>query len=276
MAKPSLPVRPGLILGILGELRTAAKKNEPLVVSGAYELASVLRRELTRGGVSSAVRDQGPLEGAAGVVHVVAGALDEDDDRVLKEAARQRIPIAVVVAGPDGGGHIPYVLDENVIRVGRGAGFPVETIARRLAKMLGESGTPLAANLPVLRRAVCEELIRKFSRQNAIVGAVVFLPGADLPVLTLNQVRLVLRIADAHGFEVDRERLPEVLGVIASGLGFRALARRTIGYVPLLGWAVKGTVAYTGTRAIGEAALRYFERRAPVTRVSGDRALFPR
>ena len=276
MAKPSLPVRPGLILGILGELRTAAKKNEPLVVSGAPELASVLRRELTRGGVSSAVRDQGPLEGAAGVIHVVAGALDEDDERVLKEAARLRIPIAVVVAGPDGGGHIQYVLDQNVVRVGRATGFPIETIAQRLAKMLGESGTPLAANLPVLRRAVCEELIRRFSRQNAIVGAVVFLPGADLPVLTLNQVRLVLRIADAHGFEVDRERLPEVLGVIASGLGFRALARRTVGYVPLLGWAVKGTVAYTGTRAIGEAALRYFERRAPVTRVSGDRALFPR
>ena len=276
MPKPSLPVRPGLILGILGELRTAAKKDEPLVVSGTPELASVLRRELTRGGVSSAVRDQGPLEGAAGVVHVVAGPLDEDDQRVLKEAARLRIPIAVVVAGPDGGGHVPYVLDQNVVRVGRGAGFPIETIAQRLAKMLGESGTPLAAHLPVLRRAVCEELIRRFSRQNAIVGAVVFLPGADLPVLTLNQVRLVLRIADAHGFEVDRERLPEVLGVIASGLGFRALARRTVGYVPLIGWAVKGTVAYTGTRAIGQAALRYFERRAPVTRVSGDRALFPR
>jgi uncharacterized protein (DUF697 family) len=49
----------------------------------------------------------------------------------------------------------------------------------------------------VLRRAICEELIRKFSRQNAIVGVAVFVPGADLPVLTLNQVRLVLRIADA-------------------------------------------------------------------------------
>ncbi len=35
------------------------------------------------------------------------------------------------------------------------------------------------------------------------------MPGNDLPVLTLNQVRLVLRIADAHGFEIDKERLPE-------------------------------------------------------------------
>jgi uncharacterized protein (DUF697 family) len=275
--KTSLPVRPGLVLGILAELRTAAKKSEPLVVSGAPELAGALRRELTRGGVAGAAREQGPLEGAAGIVHVLAGPPGADDQKLLKEAARLRIPVAVVVAGPDRvDHHIPYVLDENIIRVGRGVGFPIETIARRLAKMLGEAGTPLAARLPVLRRAVCEELIRKFSRQNAIIGVVVFLPGADLPVLTLNQVRLVLRIADAHGFEVDRERLPEVLGVIASGLGFRALARRTIGVVPIVGWAIKGAVAYTGTRAIGEAALRYFERRAPVTKVAGERSLFPR
>ncbi len=102
------------------------------------------------------------------------------------------------------------------------------------------------------------------------------MPGADLPVLTLNQVRLVLRIADAYGFEIDRERLPEVLGVVGSGLGFRAVARRAIGYVPLVGWAVKGAVAYAGTRALGEAAMRYFERRAPVTRIAGARTLFPR
>ena len=71
------------------------------------------------------------------------------------------------------------------------------------------------------------------------------------------------------------KRLPEVLAVIGSAFGFRALARRTIGLVPLVGWAVKGVVGYTGTRAIGEAAVRYFERRAPVTKVAGDRVRFP-
>ena len=98
-----------------------------------------------------------------------------------------------------------------------------------LARDLGEAATPLAARLPVLRGAVCDELIRKFSRQNGVVGVAVFVPGADMPVLTLNQVRLVLRIADAYGFEIDRERMPEVLGVIGSGFGFRALARKAIG-----------------------------------------------
>ena len=271
-----LPLKPGAVLGILKELRASAHADKPLLVSGARELVAVLARELTRGGVASAVQEQGPVEDAAALVHVLAGPPDKDDEQVLKEAARAHVPIVVVAAGPGDPGHISYVLDQNVVRVGAATALPVDEIATRLARALGEAGTPLAARLPVLRRSVCEELIRTFSRQNGLVGIAVFVPGADLPVLTLNQIRLVLRIADAYGFEIDKERLPEVLGVIGSGLGFRALARRAVEFVPVVGWALKGVVAYAGTRALGEAAMRYFERRAPVTRVAGARALFPR
>ncbi len=277
MRKPAspLPVKPGAVLAILKELRASAARDQPLNVSGARGLVPALARELTRGGVASAVWEHGPIEGASALVHVLAGAPGPDDEQVLKRAARARLPIVVVATGP-AGDHVPYVLEENVIRVGGGTGFPVDEIARRLARVLGEAATPLAARLPVLRRAVCDELIRTISRQNGLVGVAVFVPGADLPVLTLNQVRLVLRIADAYGFEIDRERLPEVLGVIGSGLGFRAIARRAIEVVPVVGWAVKGAVAYTATRTLGEAAVRYFERRAPVTRIAGARTLFPR
>lgn len=237
-------------------------------------MAVVLRRELTRGGVAEAVREQGPLEGAAVLVYVLAGEADDEARNVLRAAERARLPAVCVLAGPRGAEapDPPFVLSENVVRVPSGTGFPVEEIGRALARAMGERATPLAARLPVLRRPVCEELIRRYSRQNGLIGAVLFVPGADMPVLTLNQIRLVLRIADAHGFELDRERLPEVLGVIGSGLGFRAVARSALGVVPLAGWAVKGGIAYTGTRALGEAALRYFERRAPVTRVAGGRA----
>ena len=275
-AVSKLPVKPGAVLGILKELRESAQAEKPLVVSGARELVAVLVRELTRGGVATAVREQGPIEGAAALVHVLAGPLDKDDEQVLKEAARARVPIVVVTTGSGSPGHIAYVLDQNVVRVGAATALPVEEIATRLARALGEAGTPLAARLPVLRRPVCEELIRKLSRQNGLVGVAGFKPGADLPVLTLNQIRLMLRIADAYGFEIDRERLPEVIGVIGSGFGFRALARRGVELVPIVGWVLKGAVAYAGTRALGEAAMRYFERRAPVTRVAGARTLFPR
>jgi uncharacterized protein (DUF697 family) len=263
------------VLGVVQGLRSAARQDRPLVVAGPDALVSLLVEELTRGGVSSAVRDRGPVEDAAALVLVLGGAPSPEDERLLHDATRARVRVVAVVPATAGTvKHVPYVLDENLVRVSGGAGFPLDEIARRLARALGEEATPLAARLPVLREAVCEELIRRFSRQNGFLGVAIFVPGADLPILTANQVRLVLRIADAHGFEIDRERLPEVLTVIASGLGFRALARRAIGYVPFIGWGVKGAVAYTATRALGEAAVRHFGRRAPVTKVPGERLRF--
>ena len=68
----------------------------------------------------------------------------------------------------------------------------------------------------------------------------------------------VLRIAAAYGEEIDAERLPEILGVVGTALGFRALARQAVGVIPIAGWAVKGGIAYAATRAVGEAAAAYF------------------
>jgi uncharacterized protein (DUF697 family) len=156
---------------------------------------------------------------------------------------------------------IPYVLATDVVRVPAGSGFPVDEIARAVAHRLGEEATSLAARLPVLRRPLAEELTGRFARRSALVGVAVFVPGADFPVLTLQQLRLVLRIGAAHGEELDAERLPEVLAVIGGALAFRAASRQLLAVVPVAGWIVKGAVAYTGTRALGEAATRYFEAR---------------
>ena len=277
MVKRKLPLHPGAVYGLVKEIRASREGERPLAVGGARELAAVLRRELTKGGVAEAVRE-GRAEGAAALVYVIAGDVDEDDQRALREASRAGVPIVAVLTGHAASSppNVPYVRAGEVVSVPGGAGFPVERIARALARVLGEKATPLAARLPVLRRPVCEQLIARFARQNGLIGVAVFVPGADMPVLTLNQIRLVLRIADAHGFEIDRERVPELLGVIGGGLGLRSLAREALGAIPLAGWAVKGAIAYTGTRALGEAAIRYFERRAPVTRIAGERARFPR
>jgi uncharacterized protein (DUF697 family) len=157
---------------------------------------------------------------------------------------------------------LPYVLDTDVVRVPPGEGFPVDEIAHALARRLGEAGTALAARLPALRDAVVDELIRSAARRNALIAAAIFIPGVDMPVLTLNQIRLVLRIAIAYGQTVDASRALELLGVIGAGFGFRAVARETLGVVPVLGWGVKAAIAYLGTKAIGETARRYFETRS--------------
>jgi uncharacterized protein (DUF697 family) len=248
-------LHPGAIWSLVKEARTALEDVRPLHVSGV--LATTLEKELGRGGAPGAVRSQGDVAGAAALVRVLAGAATEEDERELRAARRAGAPTIAVQTGT-GRYDVPYVLATDVVACSPGAGFPVEEIARALASRLGESATPLAARLPVLRDAVCDELIERFSRKNGLLGVAIFVPGADFPVLTLNQLRLVLRLASAHGVEVDQSRLPEVLGTVAAGLGFRTVARQLLGAVPVAGWAVKGGIAYAGTRAVGEAARRYF------------------
>jgi len=247
------------IYGLLKELRVAASEQGPLIVTGAPDLAGRLREELGRGGDPSAVRAQG-VEGAAALVHVLAAPATDDDERLLKQAHRARVPIICVLA-PGLETAVPYVLATDVVHARDGPGVPVDDVARALAHRLGEAGTALAARLPALREAVCDRLIASFSRKAGAIGLAVFVPGADLPAITLAQLRLVLRIGAAHGVEIDRERLPEILAVIGSGLAFRAAARQALGFVPGAGWLVKGAIGYVGTRALGEAAVRYFAAR---------------
>ena len=50
---------------------------------------------------------------------------------------------------------------------------------------------------------------------------------------------------------------------------FRRRAREALDFVPVAGWALKGAVAYAGTRAVGEAARRYFkQQRAGASRAA--------
>ncbi len=251
----AVKLSPGAVWGLLKEAKTALEDVRPLHVSGA--LAPALAKELARGGAPGAVRSDGAPSEAAALVRVLAGAPTEDDERELRAARRARVPTIAVQTGT-GVFDVPYVLATDVVVCPPGRGFPVEEIATALAARLGEGGTPLAARLPVLRAPVCEHLIESFSRKNGILGVAIFVPGADLPILTLNQIRLVLRLASAHGVEVDQSRLPEVLATVGAGLGFRAVARQLLGAVPVAGWLVKGAVADGGTRAHGAAAQRDF------------------
>jgi uncharacterized protein (DUF697 family) len=253
-------VSPKAVFAAVRELR-AKPDAGPLVVAGAPALVPLLAKELRAGGEASAVQENGSLEGASVLVYVLAGAPTEDDVATLRRADRDEVPI-VCLARPEVEA-VPYVLATDLVHVEGGAGFPLETIARVLAHKLGDRGSALARRLPLLRQAVCDALVSQASRRNAILAAAIFVPGADMPVLTLNQIRLVLRIAQAYGHDVDRERALEILPVIAGGLGLRTVVRELLDFVPVAGWALKGAVAYAGTRAIGEAAVRYFEAGGP-------------
>lgn len=264
-----LPLHPAAVYGVVKEVKAAAEDLSPLVVAGAPGPAAELVKAIGEGGDPSALRDLSgrevtayDLQGAALLVYVVEGeAPAKADEDVLKLADRNDVEaICILVGAKSRPVDVPYVPATSVVAVQPGTAIPVDRVAELVASLTEENGYGLAARLPVIREAVIETIVRHFSRQNGILGVAIFIPGADFPVLTLNQLRMIFRIAAAHGEEIDRERIPEILAVVGAGLGFRTVAREALGFVPGLGWAVKGGVAYLGTKALGKAATAYFEK----------------
>lgn len=147
----------------------------------------------------------------------------------------------------------------------RGVPAHKAAILRKIAKVAGDDALALAATLPALRPAVVDAIIEHTSRQNAAIGVLIFVPGADMPVMTANQLRMMLKIGVAYGFPPSYDRAVEMVALVATGLGLRTLARRGVRFVPGLGWAFQGVVGYTATQALGRAAVLYFESGAPFT-----------
>ncbi|MEF2656149.1 MAG: DUF697 domain-containing protein [Eggerthellaceae bacterium] len=112
---------------------------------------------------------------------------------------------------------------------------------------------------PFVRRPLAYGAINTTALQNAGVGVLVFIPGADMPLMTANQIKMVLQIAAAYGQPLGPDRAKELIGVLANAFICRGISRQVAGLVPALGWAVKGSMGYLGTQAIGRAAIEYFE-----------------
>jgi uncharacterized protein (DUF697 family) len=262
------PIHPGAVYGVVKEFRAAAEDFRPIVLAGWARPAGELRDALGAGGDPQALRDLSgselsayDVDGAGLLLYVVEGEKTTPaDEETLKLAERKGVGVVCVLvgAGPDPV-DVPFVLATNVVQAPAGAPVPVEEVVEAIAVRSDERAYMWAARLPVLRPAVVDQTIEKFSRQNGILGVAIFIPGADMPVLTLNQIRMVFHIAAAYGEEIDRDRAPEILAVVGAGFGLRALAREALGFVPGVGWAVKGGIAYVGTKALGRAAATYFE-----------------
>jgi uncharacterized protein (DUF697 family) len=265
-----LPIHPAAIYGVVKELRAASEDFRPVVLAGAPGPARELLDAMTADGDAQALRDLSgrelssyDIEGAGLLLYLIEGEqVGAEDENAFRLADRKSVEAICVLRGVPAGTlvNVPFVLATNVVHVETGGPLPLERIFELIAERADERAYMWAARLPALRPAVVEETIEKFSRQNGILGVAIFIPGADLPALTLNQVRMVFRIAAAYGEEIDRDRALEVLAVIGAGLGFRAVARQALTFVPGVGWAIKGAVAYAGTQALGRAAAAFFEK----------------
>lgn len=266
------PLDPTKIWGALKEIAAVSTAEATIVLAGEPHLFVAAQAALSPEGLHARVWDRSPDEirqlalGEGDVLLVLTEPSRED---VWLEALRGvGVPLGAVVAVDDG----PAATD-RVTWYGKGrarvsfspSGVGWNGVWQALIDVAADRAVPLGRRFPVLRGPASRKTIKRTARQNALVGAAFIVPGTDMPVMTLNQIKMVLSIAAIHGEEITSERALELLGVVGSGFGFRAVARQALDFVPGPGWVFKGAMGYTGTRALGEAALRYFESGAPVT-----------
>lgn len=203
-----------------------------------------------------------PLAHLTDVVIAIAGSGNVALRQAVAAVHESRIPIVVVglgdgvrvrdladaLAQPTGDVVVSYDPTEAVNHLGTW-----------LSDTLGSKRLALAHNFAFIRRAVAEDAVKTTAWQNALVGAVTPIAGADMPIMTANQAKMLLQIAAAYGEPLGKERIKELLAVVGGGYLMRAVARQALTLVPVLGWAIKGGVGYTGTLAMGKAAVQYFE-----------------
>lgn len=150
-----------------------------------------------------------------------------------------------------------------------------DELAEGILEMRPDLTVALARRFPLFRTPACNRLIRDTSKVNASIAilsalpgvlpiSAIFLPGAsvaDTILLTKNQIMLVMRLAAAHGRKPSyTTQIKELIGTVGSALGWRTLARELVGLVPGgVGVALKGSIAYSGTFAVGKSALWFYQ-----------------
>ena len=250
------------------------------VVGTGPELARVVRvlstgAEDAQGGVSSALDvlslDDFPRDaGLAGrwemVVLVAAGCPAAEAAPVARAAHDAGLHLVALIEEQDGGvwAQAAGVFDDEIARGVGGDHNGTPSLEKKIVRVARDKAARLAAELPAMRRAYCDHVVLTNATQNAVIGAVVIIPGADMPAMTANQIRMILKISTAYGEDLGLDRALEILSVVGSAFVFRALARQALDFVPGFGWALKGTVGFTATVALGEAAIAYFEAGAPL------------
>ena len=212
---------------------------------------------------------------------VMAAGETADTGRIAATIREADIPVLViaehgnqVVKSAQAAG---YPLPDDAL-ISLPAGQPLdEEIKGVLADQVGtwiiahDHSKRLAFSLayPFVRRPLAKDAIQATAAQNAGIGVLVFIPGADMPAMTLNQIKMVLQIAAAYGEPLDANRLKEIVPVLAAAFLCRGIGRKLAGLIPAVGFVVKGGMGYFGTYAIGEAALTYFEQGGDLAGLAG-------
>lgn len=270
MAK--LPLNLSKALDAWKEVSVKAEKSASVVLAGDARLVELAQHQFSVGGTVPATW-VGPLAGLSGlssasgevVVVLVPADVEAEVLAALGQSAPKGGAVVAVDEGSEATGKVTYP-SKGLARVSFSdspAGW--RQVFSSCADVAGDHTVALGRRYPAIRAVAARRVINRTAGQNALIGLVFILPGADMPAMTLNQIKMVLSIASIYGKQIDLERAVELAGIVGMGFGFRALARLLVRSTPGLGWVLKAATGYTATMAVGLGAVHYFEKGAPAS-----------
>ena len=119
------------------------------------------------------------------------------------------------------------------------------------------------------RRDKCHAIIHGASAATAAIGAgLAQIPLADSIPITAAQVGMIVSIAKVYDVDVSEGAAKGLLAGFSATIVGRNIAAVAVGWVHLIGNAIKATTAPALTEAIGWAAVPHFETLEPEKRVS--------
>lgn len=200
---------------------------------------------------------------------MAAASLEAAEASVIAQLPKDAAQTALVQAEKAVLGEGQEVGDDVPIPLNTPAAANLDNrMGRWIVSVCREKRLAYAIAFPFVRRPLANDVVQVTAIQNSAVGLVPFLPGADLPIMTLNQAKMVLQIAAAYGHSMDKERIKELAAVLGTAYVSRALVRSLVKFVPVLGWAFRAGVAYGATTALGYGIIEYFEGGENVTGIA--------
>lgn len=188
---------------------------------------------------------------------------------------------AVIVVDPGGSGLRDQVGREfptvgraaPVVLLGGSDGKSLERCRAAIMNINPDLAPSIGRFLPACRKAAAKAIIDETSKANAqfaavsnissivpLVGSLMSV-GADLVILTKNQLMMVYKLAAINGRDLhDQLRIfRELIPVVGVGLFWRTMAREATSFIPLAAGTIpKVAIAYVGTMSLGRAADFYY------------------
>ncbi|KAF0240065.1 MAG: GTP-binding protein HSR1-related protein [bacterium] len=105
--------------------------------------------------------------------------------------------------------------------------------------------------------------VNGYATTGGVVAGVAIIPGATTAALFMLEITMVLHIGRIYrGNKFSKEDAIAVAGAakFAGTIGLGAkIAMEGLTFLPFIGWAIKGGIAASVIKALGEVIIKYFE-----------------